>query len=78
MRGCIARSGLYFPHNAGRCNQDIIVLPKFFIHSADGDLNAYICTKHAYEYELTRNFKSYLYGAIVKAKAQKGAEVTHA
>jgi hypothetical protein len=64
---CIANSGLYFGSHHSSCSGTFVVIPDFFACTPSGDLNCYICQKHAQEARMTHNYKSYLYRRLMGA-----------
>ena len=69
---CIAKSGLYFPATSGPCDGTLVKIPDFYKSAADGDLDAFICTRHANLYIAMMNRKSYLYERLIAIKEMHG------
>ena len=65
MQRCIGKSGLYFSDEdaALACEHPATILPRFWMWSRDGNLDAWICSKHARiwrEKYSSRYWKNYL------------------
>ena len=64
---CIAKIGPYsFGDNPSPCSGGITRLSKFWATSRDGDLDAYICDRHASEW-LANYSRGFLYEKIMEA-----------
>lgn len=59
---CLVHSGMYFPPSmrSDKCSGDLLRLPNFWMHHKSGDLNAYICQRHADYFRALDVKKSYL------------------
>lgn len=67
---CMVHSGSYFyPSQASeKCQGRMFVMRGFWLHSHTGDLDGYICDKHADDFTSRNPRSSYLTNKITEAK----------